>query len=225
VGRRVVLGLLGLAGVGIVLGSRVGTALTTLSERDPTGLTGLIPGNGRFRFYSVVSAVEETPAAEHELTVEGLPDGPMLLTFADLAALPQTTITKDVQCVTGWRVPDVTWSGVLLRDLLADVGAAPTTGAVLFGSSDGAYTESLTMEQAMRPDVLIATTMDGAPISHDHGGPVRLYVAPMYFYKSLKWLDRITISDQVVPGYWEERGYDVDAWVGQSNGRSDAPIA
>jgi DMSO/TMAO reductase YedYZ molybdopterin-dependent catalytic subunit len=225
VGRRVVLGLLGLAGVGVVLGSRVGSALSSLAERDPTGLTGLIPGNGRFRFYSVVSSVEVTSASEYQLTVEGLSEGPTQLSFADLAALPQTMITRDVQCVTGWRVPDVTWSGVLLSDLLDHVGAPAGGGAVLFGSSDGAYTESLTSEQAMRPDVMIATSMDGAPIPHDHGGPVRLYVAPMYFYKSIKWLDRITVSDAVVPGYWEERGYDVDAWVGQSNGRSDAPIA
>jgi DMSO/TMAO reductase YedYZ molybdopterin-dependent catalytic subunit len=225
VGRRVVLGLLGLAGVGVILGSRVGSVLTTLSERDPTGLSGLIPGSGRFRFYSVVASVQEVPAPEYQLTVDGLPAGPRTLTFADLAALPQTTITRDVQCVTGWRVPDVTWSGVLLSDLLEHVGAPTTAGAVLFGSFDGVYTESLTLEQAMRPDALIATSMDGEPVSHDHGGPVRLYVAPMYFYKSIKWLDRITLSDEVVPGYWEERGYDIDAWVGQSNGRSDDPIA
>ena len=224
VGRRVVLGLFGLAGVGVILGSRVGSALGALAERDPTGLTALIPGSGRFRFYSVVSRVEETPAAEYQLTVEGLGTGPRRLSMDDLAALPQTTITRDVQCVTGWRVEDVTWSGVLLSDLLAHVGGPRAAGAVLFGSFDGAYTESLTWEQAMRPDVLIATSMDGAPVSHDHGGPVRLYVAPMYFYKSIKWLDRISLSDQVVPGYWEQRGYDVDAWVGQSNGRSDAPI-
>ncbi len=225
VGRRVVLGLLGLAGVGVVLGSRVGSVLTTIAERDPTGLTGLIPGNGRFRFYSVVSSVDPVPADRYRLTVEGLHGGSTQLTLSDLAALPQTSLTADVQCVTGWRVPDVTWSGVLLSDLLEHAGAATTGGAVLFGSSDGAYTESLTMEQALRPDVLIATSMAGEPVSHDHGGPVRLYVAPMYFYKSIKWLDRITISDEVVPGYWEVRGYDVDAWVGQSNGRSDAPIA
>ena len=225
VGRRVVLGLLGLAGVGVILGSRVGSALGALAERDPTGLTALIPGSGRFRFYSVVSRVEEIPAAQYQLTVDGIGAGPMQLSMDDLAGLPQTTITKDVQCVTGWRVEDVTWSGVLLSDLLDHVGAPPAGAAVLFGSFDGAYTESLTWEQAMRLDVLIATAMDGAPVSHDHGGPVRLYVAPMYFYKSIKWLDRITLSDQVVPGYWEERGYDVDAWVGQSNGRSDAPIA
>jgi len=225
VGRRVVLGLLGLAGVGVILGSRVGSVLTTLAERDPTGLTGLIPGNGRFRFYSVVASVQEVSAPAYRLTVDGLPTGSRTVTFGDLAALPQTTITKDVQCVTGWRVPQVTWSGVLLSDLLEHLGAPTSAGAVLFGSSDGAYTESLTMGQAMRRDVLIATSMDGQPVSHDHGGPVRLYVAAMYFYKSIKWLDRITVSDEVVPGYWEVRGYDIDAWVGQSNGRSDAPIA
>jgi DMSO/TMAO reductase YedYZ molybdopterin-dependent catalytic subunit len=224
VGRRLVLGLLGLAGLGVVLGSRVGSVVATIADRDPTGVTGLIPGIGRFRYYSVVASVDEVPVPEYSLRVEGLPAGPTTLSFADLAALPQTTITSDVQCVTGWRVPDVTWSGVRLSDLLDHVGAARTTAAVRFGSSDGAYTESLSGEQARRPDVLIATSMDGSAVSHDHGGPVRLYVAPMYFYKSVKWLDRITISDQVVPGYWEERGYDVDAWVGQSNGRRDAPI-
>jgi len=224
VGRRVVLGMLGLAGVGVILGSRLSSVISTIAEADPTGLTGLIPGNGRFRFYSVVARVDQTPPADYRLTVEGLAAEPQELTMADLAALPQTTLTKDVQCVTGWRVDDVTWSGVLLSDILDHVGAAPDSAAVLFGSFDGAYTESLTMEQARRPDVLIATSMDGDAVSHDHGGPVRLYVAPMYFYKSIKWLDRITISDEVVPGYWEERGYDIDAWVGQSNGRSDAPI-
>ncbi|MEY9889887.1 DMSO/TMAO reductase YedYZ molybdopterin-dependent catalytic subunit [Catenulispora sp. MAP12-49] len=55
--------------------------------------------------------------------------------------------------------------------------------------------------------------MQDAPITHDHGGPVRLYVAPMYFYKSAKWLSGISVTDQVIPGYWEERGYDVDGWL------------
>jgi Sulfite oxidase and related enzymes len=65
--------------------------------------------------------------------------------------------------------------------------------------------------------------MRNAPLSHAHGGPVRLYVAPMYFYKSAKWLSGITVTDSVRPGYWEELGYDIDAWVGRSNGRDDTP--
>ena len=80
------------------------------------------------------------------------------------------------------------------------------------------------MSQARRPDVMVAYEMQRKRISAAHGGPVRLYVAPMYGYKSLKWLERIEVVDTLVPGYWEERGYDVDAWVGESNGRRDDPV-
>ena len=90
-------------------------------------------------------------------------------------------------------------------------------------SFDGVYTESLTMEQARRPDVIVAYEMLGGAITKAHGGPVRLYVAPMYGYKSLKWLDGIEVTDHLEPGYWEHLGYDVDAWVGRSNGRDDEP--
>jgi DMSO/TMAO reductase YedYZ molybdopterin-dependent catalytic subunit len=96
--------------------------------------------------------------------------------------------------------------------------------AVLFHSFDGVYTESLTLDQARRPDVLVAYAMEGNSVTANHGGPVRLYVAPMYGYKSCKWLDRIEVTDHVVPGYWEQLGYDVDAWIGKSNGRDDAAV-
>ncbi len=224
VGRRVVLGLIGLAGVGVVLGSKANSALTALSANDPTGLTGFIPGGGRFRFYSVVAGVPQTSERDYRLAVNGLVGAPREFTFADLQAMPQTDLMLDVQCVTGWRVPQVAWTGVRLSDVLDEVGVADGAAAVSFGCSDGVYTESLTLEQARRDDVLIALTMQGEPVTHDHGGPVRLYVGPMYFYKSAKWLNRITITDEVVPGYWEQRGYDTDAWVGSSNGRDDLPI-
>ncbi|HEV7534783.1 MAG TPA: molybdopterin-dependent oxidoreductase, partial [Acidimicrobiia bacterium] len=95
--------------------------------------------------------------------------------------------------------------------------------AVRFESFDGAYTETLTLAQARRADVIVAYELDGKPISSAHGGPVRLYVAPMYGYKSLKWLERITLVASASPGYWERQGYDVDAWIGRSNDRSDEP--
>jgi DMSO/TMAO reductase YedYZ molybdopterin-dependent catalytic subunit len=125
--------------------------------------------------------------------------------------------------VTGWRVPAVTWSGVALPDLLAAAEPHPEATAVRFSSYDGSYSESLTLEQARRRDVLVATGLQGKPVSAAHGGPVRLAVLPMYGYKSLKWLDRIELTRDVEPGYWEHRGYDVDGWVGRSNGRSDEP--
>ena len=151
---------------------------------------------------------------------------PLDLTYADLTSMPPTSITRDFQCVTGWRVPDVRWTGVLLRDLLDRAGVRPGARALRFSSFDGVYTESLTLTQARRDDMLCAYAMEGdRPISSVHGGPVRLYAAPMYGYKSLKWLDRIEVVGDVTPGYWEERGYDVDAWVGRSNGRDDAPTS
>ena len=229
VGRRVVLGLFGLGALGIVGGASLqnglSAALAPIQTRDPTGLTDLIPlGNG-FRFYSVTGAVDEPTAADYRLAVSGLVDAPAEHTLADLEAMPQTELVRDFQCVTGWRVPEVPWVGVRLAHLLDLAGPTAGATAVRFTSFDGTYTESLTLEQARRPDVLVALRMLGGPVGHDHGGPARLFVAPMYGYKSLKWLSGIELTADVVPGYWEDRGYSVDAWVGSSNGRSDDPTS
>ena len=227
VGRRVVLGMLGLGTAGVLTGrwlqGREQRLLAVVGSRDPTGLSQLLPAGAGFRFYSVVGRVPERTAAGYRLTVGGLVRRPGAVTLDDLRRLPRLELTRDFQCVTGWRVPEVHWAGVALADLLQHAGVLPAAKAVRFTSFDGSYTESLTLEQAQRRDVMVATEMQGRPVSHDHGGPVRLYVAPMYGYKSVKWLDRIEVTDRVVPGYWERAGYDVDAWVGRSNGRDDAP--
>jgi DMSO/TMAO reductase YedYZ molybdopterin-dependent catalytic subunit len=139
--------------------------------------------------------------------------------------MPPTMLTKDFQCVTGWRVPGVHWTGVKLGDLLDKAGVQTAGKALRFTSFDGTYTESLTLEQARRNDVIVAYDMEGKPLSSDHGGPARLYVAPMYGYKSCKWLDGIEVVDHVIPGFWENEGYDVDGWVGLSNGRDDQPTS
>jgi DMSO/TMAO reductase YedYZ molybdopterin-dependent catalytic subunit len=99
----------------------------------------------------------------------------------------------------------------------------PEATALRFVSFDGEYTESLTLPQARRSDVIVAYELRGEPLSGRHGGPVRLYVAPMYGYKSCKWLQSIELTAHVEPGYWEHNGYDDDGWVGRSNGRDDAP--
>ena len=224
VGRRLVLGMLGLGALGILTGKTVQSGINAVASRDPTGLTSLLPGTSGFRYYSVTGSEPVRSQADYRLTVKGLVDKPAVLSFADLASMPQTHLTKDFQCVTGWRVPGVAWSGVLLSDLLSSVGVQDQAQAVLFGSFDGEYTESLTLEQARDAQVLVATSMLGGAVTKSHGGPVRLYVAPMYGYKSIKWLGSIELAAKVVPGYWEQYGYDVDAFIGQSNGRDDAPV-
>ena len=229
VGRRVILGMLGLGAAGVASGAYLqdglDSVLAGVAGKDPTGLTGLVPGGQGFRFYSVASSVPHRSAADYRLTVGGLVERPATYTLAQLQAMRPTRLVRDVQCVTGWRVPKTAFSGVLLSTLLDAAGVRAKAAAVRFSCFDGVYTESLTLDQARRQDVLVALTMDDKPVSDAHGGPVRLYVAPMYFYKSAKWLSGITVTDHVVPGYWEHYGYDVDAWVGRSNGRDDAPTS
>jgi DMSO/TMAO reductase YedYZ molybdopterin-dependent catalytic subunit len=224
VGRRVFLGLLGAGAVGVVAGAQIQSWLertvAPVLAHDPTGLASLLPV-GRFRIYTVTGGLPERSRADYRLRVHGLVDTPTNLGFADLRAMAAVGITRDFQCVTGWRVPDVRWKGVRLRDVLDRAGVQPAARAVRFTSFDGAYAESLTLAQARRDDVLVAYELDGEPLSNAHGGPARLYVAPMYGYKSCKWLSGIELTRDVVPGYWERRGYDVDGWVGRSNGRDD----
>ncbi len=226
VGRRVILGMLGLGVAGVAAGPYLqraaDTVLAKVSDKDPTGLSGLLPGGG-FRYYSVVGSVPTRTAADYTLTVDGLVDRPATHSLAGLQAMPQTRIVHDVQCVTGWRVPGTPFEGVRLSHLLDAAGVQAGATAVRFTCFDGSYSESLTLEQARRDDVLVALRMQDRAVTHEHGGPVRLYVAPMYFYKSAKWLSGITVTSTVQPGYWEHYGYDVDAWVGKSNGRDDAP--
>lgn len=229
VGRRVVLGMLGLGALGVGVGGavqdRIDNVLASVSAKDPTGVTGLLPGGGGFRFYSVSDSIPHRGETDYRLTVGGLVDKPATYTLADLRALPQTRLVRDVQCVTGWRVPKTAFSGVLLSTLLDHAGVQRKGAALRFNCFDGVYTESLTLGQARRPDMLVALTMNDKPVSAAHGGPVRLYAAPMYFYKSAKWLSGIVVTDDVQPGYWEHYGYDVDGWVGKSNGRHDDPTS
>ena len=228
IGRRVFLGLIGLGGAGIVGGAKVQNwlekATAGLQAKDFTGLLSLLP-LGRFRFYTITGNFPHRDRDAYRLQIAGLVERPLTFSYAQLVNMPKTKLLRDFQCVTGWRVPNVHWTGVRLSDLLDRAGVKPEATALRFVSFDGQYTESLTLEQARRPDVIVAYELEDSPLSSDHGGPVRLYVAPMYGYKSCKWLESIELTARVEPGYWEQNGYDVDGWVGRSNGRDDAPTS
>jgi DMSO/TMAO reductase YedYZ molybdopterin-dependent catalytic subunit len=228
VGRRVFLGMLGLGAAGVLFGAKLQDVLertlAPVTSRDGTGLSSFLPV-GRFRIYTVTGDLPRRAAADWSMKVGGLVERPFTIGFDELKAMPPTLLTKDFQCVTGWRVHDVKWAGVKLADVLDRAGVKPGGKAVSFRSFDGAYTESLTMEQARRDDVLVAYEMEGGPVSAAHGGPVRMLVAPMYGYKSTKWLGAIDVTGEVQGGYWENYGYDQDGWVGRSNGRDDAPTS
>ncbi len=218
VGRRVFLGVTGLAALGVAFGSSV---QNFLGNAVGSGLGGLLPFGDRFRIYSITGRYPKIKDQDYRLEVSGLVRQPMTFTLDDLKAMPSTSFTKTFQCVTGWRVPDVHWEGVRLSDILDVVGVRPSAVALTFESYDGADSESLTIKQARLPDVIVAYKMLGAPVTTEHGGPVRLYVAPMFGYKSLKWLSAIRVVDKVQPGFWELNGYPVNGWLNGSTGSTN----
>ena len=219
VGRRVVLGLLGLGALGVVAGSSVQDGLSRLLApvqlHDPTGLTSLVPLGNTFRYYSVTGSVAPRDAATYSLRVDGLVDHPATYSLADLEALPQTSMTREFRCVTGWYVDEVPWTGVRLSELIDRAAPRAAAAAIRFRSFDGTYTANMTLAQARADDVIVALSMYGEPVTHDHGGPVRIYAAPMYGYKSTKWLSGIELTDRNIPGYWEDRGYPLDGIIGE----------
>lgn len=221
VGRRVFLGMVALGAAGIAFGAK---AQNVIGDAIGSGFGGLLPGGDRFRIYSVSGSFPVVPRAKYRLEVSGLVDTPMTLTLADLEAMPRTAFATDFRCVTGWVVPDVHWEGVKLSDILDAAGVKKEAVALSFESYDGTDTESLTLKQARLPDVIVAYRMLGAPVTTPHGGPVRLYVAPMFGYKSIKWLSAIRVVDQVIPGYWEENGYPVNGWYDGSTNDTDPAL-
>ncbi len=220
--------MLGLGAAGVLVGAPVQTVLEQafrpLTSRDGTGLSSLLPTTAKFRFYSVAGFNPDVSKADFRLGVTGLVDRQLDLGYDELLERPIVGLTRDFQCVTGWRVPDVEWAGVRVSTLLDEAGVSGDATHVRFFSYDGTYTTTLSLEQARRDDVLVAHRMLGDDVRREHGGPVRLFVAPMYGYKSLKWLAGFEVTNEPDPaGFWEIRGYDTDAWVGRSNGRSDDP--
>lgn len=219
VGRRTVLGIAGLGAVGIAFGSELqsaaGGALTHVSNALG-GLGALVPGADEFRIYTVTGSIPTISPERYRLQVSGLVDRDLTLSLADLRSMPRTRLVHTFQCVTGWRVPQVHWEGVRLSVVLDRAGVRSGATALRMFSGDGVYTESLTLAQARLSNVIVADKMIGNDVTAEHGGPVRLYVPPMYGYKSIKWLDRIQLLDRVIPGYWENYGYAVNGWIGGS---------
>jgi DMSO/TMAO reductase YedYZ molybdopterin-dependent catalytic subunit len=195
------------------------TGALLLGKAPPDALSLLGPGRNAsgFEIYTI-AGFPSFNRADYRLEIGGLVRRPRSYSFSDLLAAPLVREVRTFQCVTGWVVKDCHWTGVRLWDLIAAAG--PTTGATAlrFFCMDNAYTESLTLDQAIVPDVVLAHGLNGKRISRQQGAPIRLIVPGMYGYKSAKWVNRIEVVDRVVPGYWEQNGYDVDAYIGRSNG-------
>src|ERR1700677_2240170 len=152
IGRRVFLGITGLGALGVVFGASV---QNFLGNAFGSGLGGILPGGDRFRIYSITGKYPKIRNQDYRLKVGGLVDRPKTFTLDDLMSMPATKLDLAFQCVTGWRVPNVHWEGVQLSHILETVGVKPGAVALTFESYDGADSESLTIDQAHLPDVLV----------------------------------------------------------------------
>ncbi|MCQ6561949.1 molybdopterin-dependent oxidoreductase [Paenibacillus mendelii] len=221
-GLAITLGPSFLQWLGNNLGS--GASLEKLIEEDANRLTPLpnpLPDSsppigggsqGSFRVYTV-TPIPTFTNANWSFVVDGLVERKLHWNWEQFIKQKRIVQVSDFHCVTGWSVYSNTWEGIPLKELLKQAGVQPQAKTVKLYSGDGVYTDSLTLEQADMDDVMVAVLHDGKPIPSDLGGPVRLVVPKMYAYKSVKWLNRIELIDQDHTGYWEERGYDKDAWV------------
>jgi DMSO/TMAO reductase YedYZ molybdopterin-dependent catalytic subunit len=195
------------------------TGAIALGKAPPEALSLLGPGRNAagFEIYTIAGFPSFDPAT-YRLEIGGMVAHPRSYSFKELLRVPAVRELRTFHCVTGWVVNDCRWMGVRLWDLIAAAGPASSAAALRFFCMDNAYTESLTLAQARVSDVLLAYGLNGQRLSRQQGAPLRLLVPGMYGYKSAKWVNRIEVVDKVVPGYWEQNGYDVDAYIGRSNG-------
>ena len=173
---------------------------------------------GGWRIYTISGHMPEFDPATWRLKIGGLVEKPLSLTYDELRALPHVQQVSTFHCVTGWTVQNVHWGGVRLDDVLGPARPQASGRALRFVSMEVPYVDYLTVPQASLRDVMLAYEMDGKPLAREHGAPVRLVIPEMYGYKNVKWLQAIDVVPEAVNGYWEDLGYDRNAWVGRSNG-------
>ena len=153
-----------------------------------------------------VGDVPHYAPGEWNLSVGGLVDQPFTITLDELRAMPSVTLTFDIHCVTKWSKFDTTWTGVRVRDLLQRAGVKADATHVLEHAEFG-YTTNLPLADITTDEAIVAYEFDGAEIEPIHGGPARIVVPHLYFWKSAKWVRSLEVLDRDVAGFWERNGY------------------
>jgi DMSO/TMAO reductase YedYZ molybdopterin-dependent catalytic subunit len=145
--------------------------------------------------------------------VAGAVERELSFSWDEFNALPQTTLTCHVHCVTGWSKLDNEWRGVLFSDLMQRISPRPEARHVMVHAYGG-YTTNVPLADLQQPDVLFAHSHGGQPLAAEHGGPLRLVVPHLYFWKSAKWVRGLLFMDEERPGFWEMYGYHIrgDPW-------------
>ena len=151
-----------------------------------------------------------------EFSIEGLVLNPVKRSLQEIKAMPTVDLTYDIHCVTKWTKLDTSWTGVRVKDFLADVDVNPGATHVVVFAEHG-FTANLPLEDFMGENNLFAWNYDGAELELEHGWPLRLVVPHLYFWKSVKWVRGIRFVAEDEPGFWERNGYHMygDPWKEQ----------
>ncbi len=151
-------------------------------------------------------ATPQQPTESWTFTVDGLVEAPHTWSWSELHAFPGSTYFGDIHCVTTWSKLDMTFSGVSVDDLLA-VARPDDTAAFVLAHSVTGYTTNLPLSDLTGGRAWVVWSVDGKPLPRQHGGPLRLLVPHLYFWKSAKWLSRLELMAEDRPGFWEQNGY------------------
>jgi len=207
-GKGYVLSLAG-GGVSGCLGSIAGQDKGQWTRCGKDGFA-FSPGTCDFSTWgerTVDSQTLENILADWRITVGGLVEEELTLTFDELLAFPSHNPVVDFHCVEGWSVFDVPWNGVHLRQLFTRVQVKPDATYVNFHTVGGKYNESLPLSVALEENTLLAYGIGGSSLSLKHGFPVRIVIPRLFGYKNAKFIDGIELSDHAIEGYWVRWGY------------------
>jgi DMSO/TMAO reductase YedYZ molybdopterin-dependent catalytic subunit len=184
-----------------------------LGRRPDVDPSRIPPGQYFERGFPVLSAgpTPRPDLADWRFTIDGAVGQSASWSWDDFMALPKETPTVDIHCVTKWSKLDTSWGGVSLDTLLDGV---ETQGEYVTAWSDGGYTTNVPLADLRGGQAWVAYEYDGAPLEPEHGGPARLLVPHLYFWKSAKWVRGLTVTVQDEPGFWEQNGYHIygDPW-------------
>ena len=164
------------------------------------------PGQYVTSDFPVLSAgpTPHTPLDRWNFEIDGALESPRSWSWSEFRALPTETISADIHCVTKWSKLDTAWRGVSIDTLLDGI---ETAAEYLVATSDGGYTTNLPLEDVSGGRAWVVFDFDDEPLSAEHGGPARLLVPHLYFWKSAKWVRRLTLTLEDEPGFWETHGY------------------
>jgi DMSO/TMAO reductase YedYZ molybdopterin-dependent catalytic subunit len=183
-------------------------------RRDTAAADRIPPGQYVVRDFPVLSAgpTPRTPLTNWTFSLVGEVDQLKNWTWEEFRTLPSETITRDIHCVTGWSKLDTSWEGVSVDRLLEGV---ETSAEYVMAFCDGGYTTNVPLEDLTGGKAWIVFNFDGAPLEAEHGGPARLLVPHLYFWKSAKWVRGLQLMDKDEPGFWETYGYHMygDPWL------------